>query len=261
MNGTKDALEILGKALLAATGFCYAIGLIVVNVHLSEYRVYSLNLLQLNYVMAGLWALLPIMLSWLIASVVVMAAIQEMERRHQAKWTTWTVLAVVGGTIATCFGALRILYKLCEYLGFKFTWSWVRVVLLGFAVGFMVVGLAWELGTRATFKTLKSFATNLVYIFSALGFFVFYIAVFAHGPYSDIPSGFGGGRPSFVQLVVDPKDKPFLTLAKVNFPQSDRSDPVQLLLATDKELIVLPQINDSAVSVSTDIVKAVILSK
>jgi hypothetical protein len=59
----KDFFETIGKIALGVLGMFYVTGLIVVSTHLNQYGVFSLNLLRVNYIMAGIWALLPIFVS------------------------------------------------------------------------------------------------------------------------------------------------------------------------------------------------------
>lgn len=52
----KDRLEVLSKIGLTLIGSSYAIGLLVLNMHIRQYGVAYLNFVQLQYVMVGaLW--------------------------------------------------------------------------------------------------------------------------------------------------------------------------------------------------------------
>ena len=53
----------------------------MVNIHLSQYGVYSLSLLQSNYITAGIWTLLPILLAVLAVSAAFSLYYQFFEKK------------------------------------------------------------------------------------------------------------------------------------------------------------------------------------
>lgn len=62
----RETIEMVGKMTLAGAALCYAFGLVVVNVYLSKFGVYSVDLFRLHYVTAGIWALLDLTLPALL---------------------------------------------------------------------------------------------------------------------------------------------------------------------------------------------------
>jgi len=55
----EKVLSSLARLGFILVGWCYVVGLLILNLHLGQYGVFSLNLLQVEYVMAGaLWTFL-----------------------------------------------------------------------------------------------------------------------------------------------------------------------------------------------------------
>jgi hypothetical protein len=192
---TKDSLEITGKIFVLLIGTCYVVGLIVVNIHLSQFRIYSLNLLQLNCVLAGIWTLLPMLPAWFIIAGFFNIVFSEIERRKGGQWT-WKNKLVLGSVVIT---APIISYFpigfLADYLGFRVGWRWSLVLMLGAFVSAMLSGMVVSIPKHESYATIQALAQTSFSTFITAGIFIFYVAVFARGPYSDIPSGLGGGRP------------------------------------------------------------------
>ena len=52
----RDSAELLGKAALGVLALSYALGLTIVNLHLRRYGVFSVGLVRVEYILAGvLW--------------------------------------------------------------------------------------------------------------------------------------------------------------------------------------------------------------
>lgn len=63
---SKEVVELVGRIMLGAVGLCYAAGLVSTNLYYGRYGVYTLSLIRLNYILAGLWWILPIFSLFLI---------------------------------------------------------------------------------------------------------------------------------------------------------------------------------------------------
>lgn len=57
-----EFIESAGKCIIGFAALCYVIGLVVVSCHLNRYGVNYIGLLRINYVIAGVWTLLPVLL-------------------------------------------------------------------------------------------------------------------------------------------------------------------------------------------------------
>jgi hypothetical protein len=65
-----------------------------------------------------------------------------------------------------------------------------------------------------------------------------------------------------VQLIVAAEDKPHLITAGIRFSgESNQTEATDLILASDKEFIPLPEFTGTAVSIPNGIVQAVVIEK
>ena len=81
----KESLELGGKAMLGLAGLCYVLGLVVVTVHLNRLGLNSLALSQLQYIMAGVWALLPIIVGMFLTIVAIYSVSDESQRQSRER--------------------------------------------------------------------------------------------------------------------------------------------------------------------------------
>ena len=65
-----------------------------------------------------------------------------------------------------------------------------------------------------------------------------------------------------MQLIVAAENKPYLITAGIKFSgESNQTEPTDLILATDKDFILLPDSTGAAVSIPNSIVQAVIVKR
>jgi hypothetical protein len=89
------------------------------------------------------------------------------------------------------------------------------------------------------------------------GVFLIYAAFFGLFAYSEIPQNLGGGHPRLVRILIDSADSTDLQAVGFSFStQTSISDPVQLLIDSDKEYVFL--VADTSARVSRELVKAVV---
>jgi len=269
-SSLKNFLETAGKLLLGIAGLCYVNGLMVVTIHLGRYGLNSLILSQLHYVMAGIWALLPIVLAVFITTAAITSGLRESERiekhpDHNAR--RWTRLfskrnrTIAFSVFGSLYGMCFVLWMLLGYVGIKLGWSWLVVLPVGAIVGFFIYGVGYELRKVTLFTDIKSLALTITATFVGLLFFFSYLILFTKLSYSDIPWSTGGGGPSQVELVVATDAKPQLESVGIKFSAGqNRTDSLKLLLATEKEYIVINP-DGKAISIPSDSVKSVLYEK
>src|SRR6476659_3656400 len=88
MGTVKELIEIVGKIVLGTLALCYGLGFVIVNVHYGSYGFYSAGLFRLNYIVAGVWALIPVVLMLVAVSVVistVSSLVRISKRRRKAQ--------------------------------------------------------------------------------------------------------------------------------------------------------------------------------
>jgi hypothetical protein len=261
MERIREILEMGGKALILIAGSCYVIGLIVVNIHLSQYGFYSLSLLQLNYITAGIWALLPILLVVFIIVYIVDTFFTEWER-EQPSTLKWKTVVVGIGIIFAGTGVFGLLSMLARALGLTFGWNWVLVSGAGAGAAFFLMITVFTIASPKSFSTVKATFNTLQIIFLTAVIFIAYVAYFARALYKELPGALGGGRPHLIRLVVEPEAKPFLENAGLQFPnEPNKTEPLELIVSTDKEYVLLSNPSKNAVSVPNGLVKAVIFEK
>jgi hypothetical protein len=263
----KDTLEIIAKILVLAAGICYVVGLLVVNIHLSQYGFYSLSLLQLNYVTAGVWALLPMFLPIFVAISFATQFYEKFEdvSDSQDKKKSLSMKAKMFRIGAAVFVAVACIYTLIgmfvEALGLKATWSWILVGAAGALAGFFMFAAAFYKKFKSV-TTVKDYVNYFQMIFIAIIGLVAYTGYFARSLYKEIPASVGGGRPHQVRLVVEKDNKPYLESAGLLFSEDpNKSDPAQLILSTDKEYILKTNQTAQAISIPSNVVKVVVFER
>lgn len=272
---TKTLAELVGKASLGLLASCYAMGLVVINIHLNNYGVFSLSLLRVSYIIAGLWATVPILFGLgLIYSVIglVLAldadnadsvlvymfslprALTESQDALGTKFQGWSMagsLFLVGGFLGFIFWQL----------GIGFQWKWLLTLLTGSLVALFILPIHYNFALPRT-KTVAELVNRAFGAVTTGFLLVIHIVVFANHVYPSLPSHIGGGQPKTVQLIVEnePNTKKLIEDLGVALQgQSGRTEDIQLLFVTDEVFIILISENDGekkAVSLSKGLVKA-----
>jgi len=88
---------------------------------------------------------------------------------------------------------------------------------------------------------------------------VLYVSTLSRALYSELPAEFGGGKPRTVRLVVSKDHVEPLVAAGIAIPAGAlTSAPLKLLVATDKEYVLLPDPSRKPVIVRVEIIEAVL---
>jgi hypothetical protein len=265
----KDVLELVSKMTLGLVGLSYALGLLVVNLHLYQYGVYSLNLLRLNYVIAGFWALVPVIICTIVSFKVAWLLLYY-SNRFCAHYRFPPPLAGPLTSFDKKFIGLQLFYILGAILtpvvimvltvGFNLSWLQplaIAAVLSWSLVNFSLVSITVQ---RAIFPRVyvRLFSASFLLLVT-----VAYILSFTLTIYGRIHSSLGGGAPKEVIIVFaeDDATKKLLDIAGFSFfPDSDRMAAGRILFVTEEEYILLPPDRDISLSVPRSSVKAVFYS-
>ena len=256
-----DALELASKSIITLVGLCYAVGLVVRNIHLSRYGYYTVGLLELNYILAGVWALLPMLLGALLLNLLSFFFLMDDEARPQtrrapaAKKTGYDIFVSVFMSALITAGFIYISHK---YLALPLSLGLVVATLLGVVAFFFLAAAAY-------FSVVPS-GFNISYrlLFATFGIVCLglYLSLFARNHYQDIPSGVGGGRPDLVRLVASAESQPHLLASGVQFAGSGGvSEPTEMILATGDEIVLRAAPSGSVVAVPRDGVKALVFER
>lgn len=265
----KDVLELTSKMVLGLVGISYALGLLIMNLYLYQYGVYSLNLLRLNYVIAGFWALVPVIF-WSFITFNVTWLLLYYSKKFCAfyrfppppdgpltpddkKFIRIQVIYVSIPIIATI-----VILQLT--VGFRL--SWLQPLALAGLLSWSLVNLSLAsiIVHRATLPRVYMRIFSISFLLLATGA---YVLAFAINIYGSIHSSFGGGAPKEVIIVFteDAETKKLLDIAGFSFfPDSKQMAAARVLFATEEEYILLPTDRNISLSVPRNSVKAVFYS-
>lgn len=241
------------RVAVAITGSCYAAGLLIVNFDLAQYGVFNLQLLQTQYVLAGvLWAFWVGMATALLAYCIhkVRNALQKIppENTEPAKrgGKLSTVIAVIfsyglplGVMLVGGVSILGGFHVDSLESPFAALFPTVGVIILN-AVA--VVALARDLGSvrqgiRANdLQFISSHAYEAsIRIMLVLGM----VSLYAKVVYPHFPPAIGGGRKPMVNLVYDKHAEPVIrALGLGTVPGTSLVEPLQWVFETDDSYIL-----------------------
>lgn len=242
-----------------SVGFVYSLGFLVVARHLSRFGVSSFSVLQLHYLVAGVWTLSPP-----IAFALVQGATQRFTdkawRSGPAPFS-WHRLILIPAVTGIPFGFLIGAYSLLLG-GFEgLTWGigsrlWLFYLIM--AVPADLAWLSWRVPEGSDRRWINRHATPFYVTLFVLGI-VLYALYFAVRIYPLIPSSLGGGNPRSVVFISGEKQLP-AGILKDSTP--GRSIPYKLLTVTDRSYIVIsPASNEDSIEINRDAVQGMVVLK
>jgi hypothetical protein len=234
------ARTLAGLAQLGAlaVGVVYMIGVLIVNQHLGQYGIISLDLARPEYALAGaLWVFLILAALWGIQSG--RAVVKRFRWDRPGQWV-WLGM----GVVATWF--LPVLIALSGsgcFPGPDAPW-WLR-----YASGLLLVvtgASVYQIGrigvalSKDPLPLLDAGSAQLDPMFSLVPFLVVVqLGLYAAVVYPDIPREVGGGRRPVVELVLADATAIDWKAAGVPFSADTKTvGPVTLLLDTTGSLVV-----------------------
>ena len=252
---SKDVAELLGKAAVGLLGICYVIGLIVTTIHLHQYGIFSLDLLRLSYVVAGVWTLIPLFLSSTVIFIFWKLFLRSLPRHQKPLSFARLQLRLLKkgkyGSFAKRLAsslALPLLFLISVRVSVSFASAPEPVslplpsMIYVFPISLCLVVL-WESRHEIKGKP-HGISLLLVVVPVLLAFFIFYLMSFGKFDYQTIPAYAGGGRPTPVKLLLDIDDTlaAELKASGIEFEKDAASlkltYEVDLILATGNEYVV-----------------------
>jgi hypothetical protein len=196
---TLRAIDALNKLFVGLVASSYLLGLLIVNLYFSQYGFYSLSLFRLNYVIAGLWAIASVFLSYFLLELILIALALVLTRTIPLRERISTALAYIGGAFLFTYAV----YVVVAVFGVLMTWNW----LLYSSVGAMsILGVKRNLRDfLPRYDDLKFKASAAAGTAVAVLFFVLFVLGFAKDLYGRIPASSGGGESQLVQIVLKPE--------------------------------------------------------
>ncbi len=251
-------VESLSKMFAVALGILYLLGFLVVAAYLSQFGVSSFSVLQLQYLLAGIWLLGPPILH---------ATILQTQRRFdehvvaevQGKfnWRRFIFSMVFSGVPSLLF---MVLIGLIPGVIQNMTWgTGIRYFLFDNAM-IQLAGLIW-MSWRVR-PGLEKWWTNrshaAPFYLTTLCILLMVFAVwFSVRIYPLIPTSLGGGRPLTVVFFEGDKKMPDEIQRDGS---TKRSIAYKLVLSTDKYYVVLlPDPKERSMEVSRDSVAGMIV--
>ena len=233
------SVESLSKLFAVSLGVLYLVGFLSVTCHLSRYGVSSFSILQLQYLIAGVWVLGP---------PVIGAALMLISRRFDERaapevvgrfnWRRVVMSSTLTGLPSLVFiGLLVLIPNVVEHV----SWAMAIRLFLFYWVGLNCAQLFW-MSLRAdveseTWWCNRSHAAPF-YMAFLLIIVMAYSVWFSVRIYPLIPFSLGGGRPLTVAFFEGGEKRMPDEIKKLD-PSAKRSIPYRLLLATDKYYIVV----------------------
>ena len=222
------------KVGIGIFGFLYVLGFLVHTLYLASYGVAAMNLLRIQYIMAGVWALMPMALIIGFYFWVSYAVESRKPGTHYAYSAAVASIAFVG-IVGLAVSPFDEIFTLPPHAGVDVAWMIGLVVVL---IGLVVV-LARQIKEGARIDWIIA----LLAIAS-----VGYVVRFSHLVYPGIPASIGGGRPINVRFAISDEMKRIVPI--------DVARTYPLLMTTDRSFTVLDR--GHPVELSRDAVKAIL---
>lgn len=234
-------------------------GFLVVASYLSRYGVSSFDVLQLQYLIAGIWLLGPPAV--VDALLQIRFRFEERAAPEQPGKYNWRRLIIGLLFSSVPFVIFMLFLGLIAIASISLTWGTGIRLFLFYVVISNLAGMMWKARRVATAEESwwlnKSHAAPLYA--SALFVLVLGYAVwFSVRIYPLIPFSLGGGKPLDVAFFEGEKKMP----EEIQKPNlfSKRSVPYKLLLATDKYFVVVsPSDKERSLEISRDSVAGIVV--
>ncbi len=236
-HGELNYLDPIAKAIGLIAGILYLCGFAIVAGHLSRYGVSSFSVIQLQYLIAGSWALVP---------PIAVMLVQEARRRFDQRASpevigkfNWRRFFISMSLSGIPFGLLVTLVYASGVPSQMSWWHGVKYYLFFIAIDFTqtLCWTSWRIPKEKEGMFINRDAP-LFYLSLFLCLVGLYVVWFSKNIYPLIPYSFGGGRPLTVVFI--PGEKKLPDGLKLD-PTLKRSVPYKLLATTDKYYVALSQ--------------------
>jgi|HubBroStandDraft_3_1064219.scaffolds.fasta_scaffold15597_3 hypothetical protein len=274
----KELLESAGKGLAITLAAVYATGLLVVTFHLAQYGVLSFSLLRTQYIIAGLFMVVPAM----VVLVFVVGAKNDpfteidenrksqsrilsregAKRSAKAIFNAYTLIALMSGILGTLMSLVvpgvsgpypqDLIFRHWRLL----LWCSAQVLLLAYlSKGLLAATLLVFLKPEQFLRLRHLIATAAVFSLW-LAAFLYSAQYFARNLYAKIPYEYGGGRPLSIVLLLKP-DASTLIGQALGKGESTQNNPVPCALimeTSDSYIVLTPAKGARAVEIKKDAV-------
>lgn len=265
-GATAEPAVDLAKAGALIVGILYGLGFLVVTLHLSRYHVLPFGLLRVQYLLAGIWVLVP--LTAVVLPLLWVAAVLHDQYRkghapgHGRLWRTVLHVMKVGTAIMVSVGWLGIMHMILrtaapELVGPLgeidniFLFRYAGIVLL-YAIGIAVtISGAWIFFRDVVWSDVIASANDILWgVMSASFAFVLslaYVFHFSTSAYPRLPAVLGGGAP--VKVFLLDKEEVLGSLDRQLSAPINKNQAYDMLLETDHAYVLLSSHAGSHVTV------------
>jgi uncharacterized membrane protein YwzB len=271
-NITSLAKRIEGyfKAILSFGGVIYATGFLVVSVHLSRYDISPFGVIRIQYILAGAWLILPLVLTLCIAFWVLAYAYhlfkkstEQRRSRWRLVWVPVKILIIVLGVYGICSFFLNLLCSSAPVLAGKF--QHVRfgdfLKLGGFCLGiFLFSTITWaflsDIRTKKGEISYRDLFAGISYVAITSLVFAGYMGFFAINLYPSIPADLGGGSSIEMRVMLKKNDQNVHINKLLGITDDTVLSPsLKLLLVTDKSYFIAdPNVDRISIELPKDMV-------
>jgi hypothetical protein len=240
----RELIEVGSKMAIGATAACFAVGLLVVNIRLSGYGVYSNEFVRTEYVIVGAAFVVLVTIAGVAAKYGIATVEKSIELLKNGSWKRggFQILLAVMGILTIPIYTMMMLSG--GRLGYENWKSWAALVI--FAVVYIhlsdlrkhlsqlwksAAGPAQSRDSKNLLEHGHALVWPLINVLAMVG-------AYATIVYPDLSPVYGGGHRD--ALVLMPTTRGSEVGASVGLPiLPDKAiGPVQLLTESDKELIV-----------------------
>lgn len=249
-------IDVGAKVISLSIALTYLIGFLVVAWHLSKYGVSSLSLVHLQYLVAGLWVVLPPGFVALLTLTKELPTIHLDRSAPKLPWYGRFAVNLIMAFPANIVFGLFMAFLIVNLSTGKFFFVLFLLVVAGLAISFFISSLRIPPGTTA-----RLISRNLAPFYGGLAVTIagFYIWLFAVNIYPSIPYEWGGGKP--LDVIFLEGDKP-LPDGIVKDGNTRHSIAYKLLVVTEKSYVVLPQAaNQKSLQFDRESVQGIIVLK
>lgn len=261
----------LVKIVVAAVAAVYAIGLTVVTLHLAKYGVADMGLLQAQYILAGVMALIPLVAVAFLIGVAVALVQHQLAGRTpgglpRASGSFVKRRDMVVGVLGATIGILAIARFFLAFVSDRFSEDVTTPLGLGelLVIALTVLGfvaaIAWGVGIARYARTDQP--ADLPYRVLgwslALAGAIGYVGYFTNSVFPRVPAAAGGGAPTAVHLVMRSDSAPGTLAAAMRGLPQDAACRHKLLFATEEAYIIIdPRDSTNGIEIARELVAAV----
>jgi len=248
----RELVQITPTAALGATAVCFATGLLIVNLRLAKYGVYSAEFVRTEYVLAGGTFILLVAVAY-ISWVYGIKEIKQSGEKWREKKRLSAVGYVVFGVIGTLAPVIFVFSVVSQYKFGVDNWRMWASVLILVATGqyaselfLRLFGLWQVISTTEGVSTKIDQLSRFRDLLGLVPLLLVSLGSYAHLAYPYISPAMGGGRKDPVVLIATSRG--FEVSAAIGLPvQTDGRSvgPLQLLTESEAEIVVLLGDEDS----------------